>query len=147
MRTVPTIFFAPELVRSRPIKCGAKIFARAVSANGDCYVVTDRLKRFRAPVSQHGGCGSHVRQPSGALERHLLQSGAARHSRTESKRPQAYDLRPSGSPNQLEPLDGGRMRRIVDVVNYWRRPAIQDVGRSHVTCGSTSATALGSSPL
>lgn len=28
------------------------------------------------------------------------------------------------------------MRRVVDVVNYRRRPARQDVGRSHVTCGS-----------
>ena len=54
------------------------------------------LKRFHGPVSHRGGCGSHVRQPSGALGRHLPQPGAARHSR---RNPELAVI-PGGKSNQ-----------------------------------------------
>jgi hypothetical protein len=48
-------------------------------------IESHRLKRLPRPVSRAGGSGSHVGQPCGALERHFLQSGAARYSRKEQK--------------------------------------------------------------
>jgi hypothetical protein len=40
----------------------------------------------------------------------------------------------SSDNNQQE--SGVILRQLVDVVNYWRRPAIQDVGPSYVTWGA-----------
>lgn len=42
-----------------------------------------RLQRYRHPVSYVGILSVQVGQPSGALGRHFLQSGAARHSRKD----------------------------------------------------------------
>ena len=93
------------------------------------------LQRYRHPVSHGGGCGSHVRQPSGALGRHLLQPGAARHSGIKMKRAQVVSPGPS-TPKGRSVKQGcaTSLHMPIAFVNR-RRPAIQDVARSHVTCG------------
>lgn len=100
------------------------------------------LKRYRDPVSHRDACGFELVNP---LE-HWCAIFASRSrpvtAAHKSKRPQVFSLRPSGRSTSTSREVPAVSRQLVDLVNYRRRPAIQDVGRSHVTCGSTRATAL-----